>query len=182
MNLHEAQVARYAAIAKAEEVVASNFETALMLMKAGKRVMRRGWNGKGQFVWLASVGTMPQDYDTSPCRELEWSSTLMLRNAQNKLATWGPSIGDILAEDWDLYEERQDLTISDHQHQALEELEQITEKLASLTAFINDPGSTFSMLSTDEQHQLRMKASYQEDYARALKRIADGLGGEGGSV
>lgn len=181
MNLHEAQVARYAAIAKADDAVANNFEAALMLMKAGKRVMRRGWNGKGQFVWLTSVGSFPQS-DTSLGRELEWSNTLMLRNAQNKLTTWVPSIGDILAEDWDLYEERQDLTISDHQHQALEELEQITEKLASLTAFINDPGSTFSMLSTDEQHQLRMKASYQEDYARALKRIADGLGGEGGAV
>lgn len=181
MNLHEAQVARYAAIT--EEVVGSNFEAALTLMKAGKRVTRVGeWSGKGQFVWLASVGTMPQDDDTSRGFELEWSSTLMLSNAQNKLTTWVPSIGDILAEDWDLYEERQDLTISDHQHQALEELEQITEKLASLTAFINDPGSTFSMLSTDEQHQLRMKASYQEDYARALKRIADGLGGEGGAV
>lgn len=156
-----------------------DFSDALVLLKGGSRVMRRGWNGKGQFVWLASVGTMPRDYDTSPSSELEWSSTLMLRNAQDKLSTWVPSIGDILAEDWALYEEPQASGLSEQQQLALEELEQINEKLESLANFINDPGSTFSSLSWGEQHQLRMKAAYQEDYARALKRIIDGLGGEG---
>lgn len=182
MNLHEAQMQRYAAAAKEDDAVASDFSAALMLMKAGKRVIRRGWNGKGQFAWLASVGTMPYDYDSSPSSELEWTSTLMLRNAQNKLATWVPSIGDILAEDWALYEEPQASGLSEQQQLALEELEQITGKLESLSAFINDPGSTFSSLSGEEQHQLRMKESYMGDYARALQRIIDGLGGEGGAA
>ena len=162
------------------DLSAADFSDALLWMKEGKRVMRRGWDGKGQFVFVATVSSLESQH----CSGLSINPTeiLMQCSADKVLSAWLPSTSDILAEDWDLYEELQDLTISDHQHQALEELEQITEKLASLTAFINDPGSTFSMLSTDEQHQLRMKASYQEDYARALKRIADGLGGEGSAV
>ena len=95
---------------------------------------------------------------------------------------WSPSTSDLLAEDGALYEAPQASGLSEQQQLALEELEQISEKLESLANFINDPGSTFTSLSWEEQHQLRMKAAYQADYARALKRIIDGLGGEGGEA
>lgn len=108
--------------------------------------------------------------------------TLMSCSQRKVLSTWLPSMDDLLAGDWFVYEEPQATGLSEQQQLALEELEQINEKLESLANFINDPGSTFSSLSWEEQHQLRMKAAYQADYARALKRIIDGLAGEGGAA
>ena len=157
-----------------------DFSDALTLLKGGSRMMRRGWNGKGQFVCKATIGNL--SYEQADTGDMTFVDTLVLRNSKNMLSTWVPSIGDLMAEDWALYEEPQASGLSEQQQLALEELEQINEKLESLANFINDPGSTFSSLSWEEQHQLRMKAAYQEDYARALKRIIDGLGGDGGAV
>lgn len=157
-----------------------DFSDALTLLKGGSRIMRRGWNGKGQFVCRATIGNL--SYEQADTGDMTFVDTLVLRNSKNMIATWVPSIGDLMAEDWALYEEPQANGLSDHQQLALEELEQINEKLASLTSFINDPGSTFTSLSSEDQHQLRMKESYMGDYARALQRIIDGLGGEGGAA
>lgn len=142
--------------------------------------MRRGWSGKGQFAFIATVCSLESQH----CSGLSINPTeiLMQCSADKVLSAWLPPISDLLAEDWALYEDPQVTGLSEQQQLALEELEQITEKLESLSAFINDPGSTFSSLSGEEQHQLRMKESYMGDYARALQRIIDGLGGEGGAV
>lgn len=156
---------------------ATDFSAALMWMKQGLRVMRAGWNGKSQFVCKATIGNL--SYEQGDDSEMTFVDTLVLRNSKNMIATWVPSIGDLMAEDWEVYQEQKATTLSDHQQLALEELEQLNERLATLTAFINDPGSTFPLLSQEEQHQMRMRAAYAEDYARALKRIAAGLAGEG---
>ena len=153
-----------------------DFSDALVLLKGGSRVMRRGWNGKGQFAFIATVCSLESQH----CSGLSINPTeiLMQCSADKVLSAWLPPISDLLAEDWALYEEPQETGLSEQQQLALEELEQINEKLESLSAFINDPGSTFSSLSWEEQHQLRMKESYMGDYARALQRIIDSLGGE----
>lgn len=157
-----------------------DFSDALTLLKGGSRIMRRSWNGKGQFAFIATVCSLESQH----CSGLSITPTeiLMQCSADKVLSAWLPPISDLLAEDWALYEEPQETGLSEQQQLALEELEQITEKLESLSAFINDPGSTFSSLSGGEQHQLRMKESYMGDYARALQRIIDGLGGEGGAA
>ena len=157
-----------------------DFSAALQMMKKELRVMREGWNGKGQFVTKATIGSL--SYGKAADGEAAFVDTLILCNTNKMISTWVPSIGDLMANDWVLYEDPKPTTLSDHQQLALEELEQITEKLESLTTFINDPGSTFSSLSWDDQLQLRMKANYQEDYARALQRIIDGLGNDGGEA
>lgn len=177
MNIHEAQMARYASMAAA---ISSDFSSALVWIKDGKRVVRRSWNSKGQFVFIATVCSLESQH----CSGLGIDPTEMLMqcSADKVLSAWSPSTSDLLAEDWALYEEPQASGLSEQQQLALEELEQINEKLESLANFINDPGSTFSSLSFEEQHQLRMKAAYQADYARALKRIIDGLAGEGGAA
>ena len=168
------------------DLSAADFSDALMWLKEGKRVMRRGWNGKGQYVILIPGDHLARSAGYGfgeAIGEFTFGNVLALKNAQNIMQPgWIPSMGDLMAEDWGLYEELQETGLSEQQQLALEELEQITEKLESLSAFINDPGSTFSSLSWEDQHQLRMKASYQADYARALKRIIDGMGGEGGAA
>ena len=157
-----------------------DFSDALTLLKGGSRIMRRGWNGRGQFVFIATVSSLVSQHCSG--LSIEPTEILMQCSSDKVLSAWLPSTSDLLAEDWALYEEPQANGLSEQQQLALEEMEQINEKLESLANFINDPGSTFSSLSREEQHQLRMKAAYQEDYARALKRIIDGLGGDGGAV
>ena len=156
---------------------AADFSDAMMWLKDGKRVMRRGWNSTGHFVFIATVSSLASQHCSG--LSIEPTEILLQCSSDKVLSAWSPSTSDLLAEDWALYEEPQASGLSEQQQLALEELEQINEKLESLANFINDPGSTFSSLSWEEQHQLRMKASYQEDYARALKRIASGLAGEG---
>ena len=156
-----------------------DFSDALTLLKGGSRIMRRGWNSKGQFVFIATVSSLVSQHCSG--LSIEPTEILMQCSSDKVLSAWSPSTSDLLAEDWALYEEPQASGLSEQQQLALEELEQINEKLESLANFINDPGSTFTSLSWEEQHQLRMKAAYQADYARALKRIIDGLGVEGGA-
>lgn len=64
-----------------------SFGHAIELLKAGKRVARSGWNGKGMSVQLRQ--------QTS-----ELNAHLVLQNVHGTFDTWVPSISDLLAEDW----------------------------------------------------------------------------------
>jgi Protein of unknown function (DUF2829) len=64
---------------------------AINRMRQGKRVARRGWNGKGQYLMLQvpdenSKMTLPYVYITT---------------VQGDLVPWLCSQTDLLAEDWD---------------------------------------------------------------------------------
>lgn len=71
-----------------------NFSDALVKIKTGERLRRAGWNGKGQFVYLA-VGVAHFGEQFQPF--------LILHNAQGQRQPgWLPSMGDLLAEDWEI--------------------------------------------------------------------------------
>ena len=88
-------------------------------MRTGKRVCRRGWNGKGQFVALmtglhlnpndGSRGS-PEVNDATAkhvgaARGLETKPYFALLNAQGEWQPgWVPSTGDCLADDWEVVE------------------------------------------------------------------------------
>lgn len=78
------------------------FGQAIEALKAGHRVARAGWNGKG--MWLALV----LGYDYNPdagrgavhalgCQKLPW---IGMKTADNKFVPWLASQTDVLAEDW----------------------------------------------------------------------------------
>lgn len=80
------------------------FGDAIEALKAGKRVARAGWNGKG--MWLALVF----GYDYNPdsragsvhalgCEKLPW---IGMKTADEKFVPWLASQTDVLAEDWTL--------------------------------------------------------------------------------
>lgn len=80
-----------------------SFSTALYALKQGKKIARAGWNGKEQFVYLvkgeklaSALGYGFGEYLGEPT----FNDTFVLKNSQNRLATWVPSIGDLMAEDW----------------------------------------------------------------------------------
>lgn len=93
-----------------EEVM--DFGVALMNLKEGRRAARKGWNGKGMYVFLATdvsfhtkadLGEFNSEH-SEECSELnsvEVGDMLLLRTAQGALQPgWLASQADMLAEDW----------------------------------------------------------------------------------
>lgn len=70
-----------------------DFGYALRFLKAGRRVTRAGWNGKGMWLRLA----IPED-------EL-WLPYIIMSTVTNQLVPWLASQTDMLAEDWIVLED-----------------------------------------------------------------------------
>lgn len=85
------------------------FGDALILLKQGKCVTRKGWNGANQFVYLVPANAYPSSRNINgtlveTCDMVQYRSYLALKTAQGDVATWAPSCSDALAEDWMLCE------------------------------------------------------------------------------
>ena len=81
------------------------FGDALQALKAGKRVARAGWNGKGMFVYYVRAAA----YLAQSAAAIEYfgknayvpyAAYLALKGVDERVSTWVPSINDVLAEDW----------------------------------------------------------------------------------
>lgn len=85
-----------------------DFGEALKALKAGKRVARDGWNGKGMWLVLVRVlvrGEMITSfrYDVSwPFNgpDLTFHPWIGMKTADNAFVPWVVSQADMLAEDW----------------------------------------------------------------------------------
>ena len=93
-----------------------NFGEALEALKAGKRVARRGWNGKGAYLWYmppqrvfvanwASHVGVPND-PTPAERELGYvriCGHIDMMSAQGeRVIGWLASQTDLLSDDWEI--------------------------------------------------------------------------------
>lgn len=88
-----------------------SFGQAVEFLKQGKKVSRRGWNGANQFVYYVPASKYPADQNpNSPIKgyfendKVPYRAYLALKTAQNDVATWQPSISDVLADDWVIVE------------------------------------------------------------------------------
>ena len=89
-----------------------DFGEALRLLKQGKKVARKGWNGKGQFVVYQKgyPNGIPCNKQTAEAWGLNEGDLfrcepyLQIRTADGSHAMWSPSISDCLAEDWEVVE------------------------------------------------------------------------------
>lgn len=88
------------------EAATGDFGWAFDQMRAGKRVRRQNWNGKGQYVFLAQCSEMHTDADISEFADgngVEVCQMLVLRTAQRNLQPgWLASQSDMLSTDWEL--------------------------------------------------------------------------------
>ena len=84
-----------------------NFGLALEAAKKGSKITRRGWNGKGMYVFLADAVEFHTDADLSEY----WGNVdgvcvlpvLVLRTAKGDLQPgWLASQNDMLADDWEV--------------------------------------------------------------------------------
>jgi hypothetical protein len=84
-----------------------NFETVLSYVKSGMRVCRRGWNGKGMFIFLVPGSTFkvnrPPLLGIYPeGTEIKYHAHIDMRTADGQIVPWLASQTDILADDWEV--------------------------------------------------------------------------------
>lgn len=70
-----------------------DFSEALINLKQGKKLKRKGWNGKNLFV---------QSYKSAICGDM--FAIINTATLPNTINSWVPSVSDLYAEDWELYE------------------------------------------------------------------------------
>lgn len=89
------------------------FGLAIEALKSGKKVARSGWNGKGMFVYYVPANQYKastkaaRDYfgaDKTGIHHdavsVPYNAYLAIKNVNDTVSTWVPSINDCLAEDW----------------------------------------------------------------------------------
>lgn len=82
-----------------------NFGQAIEALKAGKRVARKGWNGKGMWIRIYDP-YLDREFpirEINPCHgtPIPW---IGMKTAQNTFVPWLASQTDMLAEDWEVVE------------------------------------------------------------------------------
>lgn len=90
------------------------FGFAIEALKKGFKVARKGWNGKGMYLWLKPAITIKSDWCKDPMLkeivdanggEVEALGTICMKTADNKILTgWLASQTDVLSEDWIIVE------------------------------------------------------------------------------
>lgn len=86
-----------------------NFGVAIEALKSGKRVYRSGWNGKGMFVYLVPAASYPAQTGAAKLHFGEdalvpYNAYMAIKNVNETVSTWVPSVNDCLAEDWQILE------------------------------------------------------------------------------
>ena len=84
-----------------------NFGDAIEALKQGKKVARSGWNGKGMFVYLVPANNFPAQTDAAKSffgndGLVPYNPYMAIKNVNDTVSTWVPSINDCLAEDWQI--------------------------------------------------------------------------------
>ena len=94
------------------------FSNALALIKQGFRLMRQGWNGKGMFVFLVPGSTFK--VNRAPLlgiypegTEIRYHAHIDMRTADGQVVPWLCSQTDMLAEDWEIVNDRHTVAPAD---------------------------------------------------------------------
>lgn len=84
-----------------------DFGKALTHLKAGGKVSRAGWNGKGMFIYYVPEGSY------APCTKagkdlvgkdgkVAYGAYIAIKTAQGNVVPWLASQTDVLADDWEI--------------------------------------------------------------------------------
>lgn len=75
-----------------------SFGEAIKYLKRGLKVARKGWNGKGMYLFLADGEVLTSCLSSG---DFECTSSVCMKTAQNNICVgWFASQADMLAEDW----------------------------------------------------------------------------------
>lgn len=81
------------------------FGAALAAAKAGAKISRAGWNGRGMFVYYVPAAAYPAQTGVAKAyfgkdAMVPYNAYLAIKNVDGTVSTWVPSINDVLADDW----------------------------------------------------------------------------------
>jgi len=81
------------------------FESALHALKHGQKVARKGWNGKGMFLYYVPSNSYPAQ--TEAAREafgdmVPYGAYIAIKTSQGNVVPWLASQTDLLSEDWEV--------------------------------------------------------------------------------
>ena len=84
-----------------------NFGLAIEAMKAGHKVARAGWNGKGMFLYYVPANVYPASGNklntmagVFPGDMVPYAAYIAMKTAQDNVVPWLASQTDMLADDW----------------------------------------------------------------------------------
>lgn len=158
---------------KSAEVM--SFGDALEQLKAGKKVARSGWNGKGMFLYLVLgsaflVNRAPLLGIYPAGTEIDYRSHIDIKNADGSVSTWAPSIGDALADDWHVVEQ-----LETHVDRMVREYDELRERCDKLADFIS--GEAVLHLTETQQELLKKQLNPMVEYMEILgQRITNETG------
>lgn len=85
-----------------------NFGDALLALKQGERVARKGWNGKGMFLYHVPAEAYPPSTEVAKAafhgENVPYGAYIAMKTAQGNVVPWLASQTDMLAEDWCIVE------------------------------------------------------------------------------
>lgn len=89
------------------QIDAMTFGQAVEALKAGKKVARAGWNGKGMFLFLVPGSTFQVNrppllgiYEEGT--EINYHAHIDMKTATGEIVPWLASQSDVLSEDWEI--------------------------------------------------------------------------------
>lgn len=150
-----------------------NFGQALEALKTGQRVMRAGWNGKGMFVYLVPAASYPVQTGAAKAHfgagaMVPYNPYLAIKNVDETVSTWVPSVNDCLAGDWGVVGE----LMSSHQQRVVAEKLDNDLRINALDAFI-ERNPIFASVPNDEQARLKRQLDVMHELSSILgERIA----------
>jgi hypothetical protein len=87
------------------ETTGLTFGLAIEAMKKGAKVARTGWNGKGLFAYYVPPASYPVQTGAAKSHFGEgslvpYNAYFAIKNVDDSVNTWVPSINDCLSDDW----------------------------------------------------------------------------------
>lgn len=156
-----------------------NFGAALEAIKAGKRIARPGWNGKGMFVYFVPPASYPVQTGAAKAHFGEgamvpYNAYMAIKNVDGTVSTWVPSVNDCLATDWGIVGDPvPESSIPPHQQRVIDEKRELDDKLQKLTTFISSEKFTIVVPDEAERSRLVCQEEMMRDYSAILgERIA----------
>lgn len=144
-----------------------DFGEAIVYLKNGGKVTRRGWNGKNMFIWLKPGTLIKSEW----CHDLtlkeivdanggtmEALPTICMKTADNKILTgWLASQTDMLASDWDVYTDKNEPTwdIAEDERVTDEDFRKFDDDDRFYVAFENTQKKINTLYSNEEQFQAK---------------------------
>lgn len=153
---------------------AMTFGQALVALRSGQRIARTGWSGKGLFVYLVPAASYPVQTGAAKAHFGEgamvpYNPYLAIKNVDETVSTWVPSVNDCLAGDWGVVGQ----AVPGHQQRVLAEKLELDLRLNALDAFI-DRNPIFASLPIEEQARLKRQLDVMHELSSILgERIAN---------